>query len=135
MLASCSEDASVPGRSLIRSSERVAGTIELAQFGLPTPVKVPSSAKRGDAFTVTVYTTAGACDRADGAGVRISGTTAEIIPYDRRHKGACTDMAVPLEREVQLRFDEAGTGLIRIIGEPRFVGGSAVHDIRVQVTP
>ena len=83
----------------------------------PDPV-VPSSARIGEPFTVTVTTEGGGCRRLDSTDAVVMGDTAIVTPYDAYltyHDGtACTLDLRPLVHEVTLTFDMAGTKTVLI---------------------
>jgi hypothetical protein len=118
-----------------REWERVVGVIDPG--GMPVPsYQAPDTVQAGAQFQVHVTTYGSStCTRADGAEVRrLSGTVAEITPYDRQPlSGICTSDLVPFPRTVDVRFDEAGEALIRIVG--RSFQGTAEFEKTVVVVP
>jgi hypothetical protein len=118
-----------------RQWERVVGVIDPGGMQMP-PFQAPDTVRAGTQFQVHVTTYGSStCTRADGAELRrLSGTVAEITPYDRQPlSGICTSDLVPFPRAVGVRFDEAGVALIRIVG--RSFEGTAEFEKRVVVRP
>jgi hypothetical protein len=118
-----------------REWERVVGVIDPGGMSMP-PFQAPDTVQAGVQFQVHVTTYGSStCTRADGAEVRRpSGAVAEITPYDRQPlSGICTSDLAPFPRTVDVRFDEAGEALIRIVG--RSFTGTAEFEKAIVVRP
>jgi hypothetical protein len=99
-------------------------------------VQVPATARAGEAFVVTITTLgSSSCTREDGASVDRGTTSATITPYDRvaPSGSVCTEDLHAFPRSVTLKFLQAGTATVRIIG--RGLDGKPVTiDQTIQVT-
>lgn len=84
-------------------------------------LSAPDTVDAGVPFAATVTTTGlNGCWNEAGANVEESGNRIDITPFDRTGAGLCTQEIVSLPREITLRFDEAGTGVIRVSGRRIF---------------
>jgi hypothetical protein len=101
--------------------QRTVGVIDTGN-SLPETLQLPDTVTAGTTFTVVVETYgSSSCTRADGARVEVDGLVAEITPYDRvLLEGICTDDLAPFPRAVDVRFDEAGEALVRLVGRTIF---------------
>jgi len=112
--------AGCAGSTLGVDSRRVVGAVldDAGSHHLRSLV-APDSARAGVPFTVRVTTFgSSSCTRADGAEVRVAGSVAEIVPFDRHAGGmrACTDDLASFPRDVAIRFDAAGPATVRVRG-------------------
>jgi hypothetical protein len=83
----------------------------------PAQVTVPATARAGESFTVSVMTYGGGCTEQGPTRVHISGTTAEVRPYDRdTGRNDCPANSVSYEHTATLRFDEPGTARVHVYG-------------------
>jgi hypothetical protein len=99
--------------------ERSVGYLD-AHLGIPV-LQAPDTVAVGQAFTVTVTTLGNSCTRADGAEVETdpADPLLRIVrPYDRhRTTGICHDIGMTFPRDVELRFDQAGEAVVRVVGD------------------
>jgi len=82
-------------------------------------LQMPAQATAGVPFEITVTTRgSGSCTRADGMTVSVSGMVADVTPWDRvAPEGTmCTDDLAAFPRTATVRFDDPGTGAIRLHG-------------------
>lgn len=84
-------------------------------------LQAPDTVSAGQTFTITVTTLGSPCVRPDGAEVEVRAGPPPlriVRPYDQHRTGvACLGVAVPLPRDVELRFDQSGEGLVRVVGD------------------
>ena len=108
------------------AAPRVVGVI--AVNGPPRPLAVPDTVRVGVPFEVEVVTYgSGSCTRPDGATVRVTGSVAEVTPYDRHTvQYACTDDLRAYPRQVALRFEAAGAAVVRVRGRTSHRSDSTV---------
>jgi hypothetical protein len=76
----------------------------------------PSSARVGEAFTVTVNTYGGGCHEAEWMLVETTSDAAELTPYDRVRDGVCTAVLNRLPHEAELAFSTPGEKILRVHG-------------------
>jgi carotenoid cleavage dioxygenase-like enzyme len=99
------------------NSERELGFLEY--HGTPVEITVPATAKAGVPFTVRVATWGGGCTAKGDTEVSVSGSTANVRPYDITATGraaVCTDILRTLMHETTVRFDTPGTATVRVHG-------------------
>ncbi len=96
--------------------QRMVGIID--NGGATQTLVAPDTVHAGVAFTATVTTFGSACRLADGAQVRVSGSTAEITPYDLTPPGGtmCIAVEVAMPRSVSVTLSFAGTATLRVRG-------------------
>ena len=98
----------------------------LVLVGDTAEIVMPDTVRRGEAFRVSVTPFAGGCRReAARTRVRVSGTTAEIRPYDSGVRSShCASNLLLVPRVVTLRFDQVGTSTVRVhgVGDEEEVG-------------
>ena len=100
-----------------QGSSRVVGLIDSG--GIATsPIVVPAAVQAGTVFTVTVSTFGSTgCIRPDESQVQVTGSVADITPYDRiSNSPPCLPGWEAYPRAVELRFDQVGSGVIRLHG-------------------
>jgi hypothetical protein len=91
-------------------------------LGSVVNVDAPDTVGVGQSFTVTVTTTGpNGCWRKDHTEVSVDGLEATITPYDFDEREAdphraCHNAVVYPEHIVELRFDAAGTAVLRVLG-------------------
>ena len=95
-------------------------------------LQAPDTVSAGVTFFVSITTEGSACETAAGGDVTVGGLEATITPLNRRYRGLCTLQLVLLRRLVPLRFDAAGTAVIRArgAGERRATRGVLVRPVR-----
>lgn len=99
------------------NSERELGFLEY--HGTPVEITVPATAEAGVPFTVRVATWGGGCTAKDDTEVTVSGSTANVRPYDVTATGrnaVCPDILRTLTHETTVRFDKPGTATVRVHG-------------------
>jgi hypothetical protein len=101
------------------NTKRVLGRIDPSLSSRPV-VWAPAEARAGVAFAVTVTTVGFGCTTAEGGTVESQGDLARIVPYDRvpgaGHDTFCDPGVVILPRDLQVKFLQAGTGHVRVVG-------------------
>jgi len=99
----------------------------------PVKVEVPATADRGVAFDVAVTSYGGGCVDPAGTEVKVSALVAVVEPYQSVPVGdghACTKDLREARQVARVRFDQAGTGIIRFRG----IGGTGSDTIMVERT-
>ena len=130
-LAACSS------ATMAREWERVPGIISIYDDReTPQALVIPDTVTAGVNFTARVTTFgSGSCTRADGATVQITGSVAEITPFDLDAiggGGVCTDDLRAFPRDVQLLLTVRGEGLVRVRGT-NIAGAPATVERRIFV--
>lgn len=101
-----------------------AGVAGMHAPGIPTDgeievITAPAEVLVGEEFNATITTVGlNGCWSSDGATTEIDGLLASITPWDLppADDAVCTMVLVELPREITLRFDEIGDGVIRVFG-------------------
>jgi hypothetical protein len=99
--------------------ERVLGIIDFYADGTGGVLAAPDTVDAGVDVPVTVTTYGGGCESVGGAEVALSGATATVTVYDYTVSGedvACPDVLRRFPRTTTVRFANAGTGVLRIVG-------------------
>lgn len=82
-------------------------------------ITAPAEVVVGEEFNATITTVGlNGCWSSDGATTEVDGLLASITPWDLppADDAVCTLALVGLPREIALRFDEVGDGVIRVFG-------------------
>jgi hypothetical protein len=95
---------------------KVVGTIVGLSEGVPQ-IEVPSTAQRGQAFTVRITTTGDTCTEKLETEVNVSDAVAVVTPYDLEHRGGqCHDIGRTFEHTASVTFEQAGSARVDIRG-------------------
>jgi len=88
------------------------------EISIVSSIEVPPTVKAQEPFTIIVHTPSGGPTKPDKVEVRVSGLSAEIIPYDAIEQSHINYLMSRIDspRSVSLQFDTPGIGIIRIIG-------------------
>jgi hypothetical protein len=118
LLVACGADGG-EDPSLFNDGDR--GPAVLVFYGRTSTVELPAATRVGQAATVRFTSFAGGCVSRDSTEADVAGLTAEVRPYRRDprllHPNLlCTDALRIDDNVVELRFAEAGRGLVRIVG-------------------
>lgn len=111
--AAPSADAGAP------QPQRVGALLEYQGENTDDVVTLPTTAKAGQAFQITITSFGGGCESVGGADVKVEGMTATIDVYDMTVAGpavSCTMELKRLPRTVDVTFAEAGNATIKING-------------------
>lgn len=97
-------------------------------WGARPPLMVPDEVDRGVPFTAVVTTALpSGCWSAGGQETSTAPLSARITVYDHRSNAeVCTLLFGWATREIELRFDEPGEAVVRLVG--RRVVGDAIDD-------
>ena len=115
---------------------RAPGILELYETLAETAV--PATAVVGQPFQVVVHTFGpSSCFSAGNTEVVKTAAVADVSPFDlvRQGTGACNDLVYPLRHEVQIVFNQAGTGTVRFHGVREPDGGIVTVARTVDVRP
>ena len=113
---------------------RDMGTIGIYQFNsTPGVLVTPDTVRMGQSFQATVTTFgSSSCTRPDESEVIPMGALVEIIPFDLRLGGTCTDDLQRFPRQVTVMLPFPGRGVVRVRGRSLF-GGTEVTERAVVV--
>jgi hypothetical protein len=98
-------------------------------------VEVPTAATRGVGFDVAVTSYGNGCVEQADAEVEVSGLTATVDPHQLVAVGGveCLDVLRTFRHVAQLRFDQAGTAIVRFRGLRRSAGDTMTVERTVVV--
>jgi hypothetical protein len=115
-----------PDRVLTLVDERISSRMA---------VDVPRAAVAGVAFDVTVHTLSSACTAPAGGDLRVSGSVAELTPYEAVVDDECPAAPVLRARVFSMRFDRAGAAVVRVRARSAETGEAVVIERPVAVAP
>jgi hypothetical protein len=80
-------------------------------------IEHPALVRAGDDVSILVRTSGcGECTQLERTDVRVTGSEAEIRPFDRFRFGVCGDCFEEFTHAVTVRFDDPGPAVIRVFG-------------------
>jgi hypothetical protein len=94
---------------------RILAIIDFSHDGTHDVLAAPDTVDAGVDFPVTVTTFGGDCQPADTE-VVLGGATATVSVYDYTRDVPCLLVMRRFPRATTVRFDDAGTGVLRIVG-------------------
>lgn len=80
-------------------------------------VQIPDTVAAGEAFTATVRTYGGGCNKKGDTKVEVNDLHATVTPFDVRiESNVCTDILKVFQHTATLRFEKAGTAGVVVQG-------------------
>ena len=129
--------AAVLGSVACQADDSVVEIGVIHYFGDPEQIDVPTSARVGHPFRVTITTFGDGCHSLERTEVQAGDDAIDVTPYDRRlvpsPGEACITLLVSLRHEVELVFETAGTKELRVHGRRLTYDGELMDEL-VEVT-
>lgn len=101
----------------------------IGDYSFPQTIDVPATARAGEPIQVGVTTYGGGCIREDTTIVTVSGSQAEVVPYQLvyspKSNEACTAELRVNRRKVSVTFGAAGSAAVIIRGRTSLDGEPA----------
>jgi hypothetical protein len=123
------------GEEVIAGTEYERRLAVIGPFADTVVVEVPAAATRGVGFDVAVTSYGNGCFEQADTEVEVSGLTATVDPYQLVAVGDvnCLDQGRTFRHVAQVRFDQAGTAIVRFRGLSQSTGDTVTVERTVVV--